>query len=178
MDSVTVPLAFIDGLGGMEMLLVFVIALLLFGGDKLPGFARSIGKTMREFKKAASGVEEEFKRALDEDERKENAKRLAAPTPAPADPSAPYAEDHGYGHDSASTPAAATPPGHAATPPPAASAPAAAAPAPADAPIAPPPAASLASDEPLAPSVPAPKPAAPPAPVAAPKPPPAHTDFL
>ena len=89
MDSVSVSLAFIDGLGGMEMLLVFVIALLLFGGDKLPGFARSIGKTMREFKKAASGVEEEFKRALEEDERKENAKRLPAPSPASADPAAP-----------------------------------------------------------------------------------------
>ena len=49
-------LAFIEGLGGMEMLLIFVIVLMLFGGDKLPEFARGLGKTMREFKKAASGV--------------------------------------------------------------------------------------------------------------------------
>ena len=50
--------------------LVFAVALLLFGGDKLPEFARGIGKVMREVKKAASGVEDEFRRAMDEDERK------------------------------------------------------------------------------------------------------------
>jgi TatA/E family protein of Tat protein translocase len=67
------PLGFIDGLGGPEMLLVLVIVLLLFGGDKLPEFARGMGKTMRELKKAASGVEDEFRRAMDEDERKKAA---------------------------------------------------------------------------------------------------------
>ena len=70
MDMVFAPLAFIDGLGGPEMVLVFVIVLLLFGGQKLPEFARGLGKTMREFKKAPAGVEDEFKRALEEDERK------------------------------------------------------------------------------------------------------------
>ena len=87
-------LAFIDGLGGAEMLLIFVIVLMLFGGDKLPEFARGLGKTMREFKKAASGVEEEFRRAMEEDERK----RAAAATPTlPAGTSTPapsgYPED-------------------------------------------------------------------------------------
>ena len=74
LDSALLPLGFIDGLGGMEMLLIFAVALLLFGGDKLPEFARGLGKVMREVKKAASGVEDEFRRAMDEDERK----RLAA----------------------------------------------------------------------------------------------------
>ena len=68
--SAHLPLGFIDGLGGMEMLLIFAVALLLFGGDKLPEFARGLGKVMREVKKAASGVEDEFRRAMDEDERK------------------------------------------------------------------------------------------------------------
>jgi len=165
MDSVSVSLAFIDGLGGMEMLLVFVIALLLFGGDKLPGFARSIGKTMREFKKAASGVEEEFKRALEDDERKENAKRLAASSPAATEPAPPYADDHGYGHDGAAAPANTSPASPAASGPTSAADPAAPAAAPASAPAdaaLAPPAATIASDEPLAPAAPAPKPAAPP----------------
>jgi TatA/E family protein of Tat protein translocase len=60
------------------MMLVFVIVLLLFGGQKLPEFARGLGKTMREFKKAAAGVEDEFKRALEEDERKKNETALTA----------------------------------------------------------------------------------------------------
>jgi sec-independent protein translocase protein TatA len=102
MDMVCAPLAFIDGLGGPEMMLVFVIILMLFGGQKLPEFARGLGKTMREFKKAASGVEEEFKRALDEDERKKtaDANPVQATTPAlnaPADGSDPY-DPHAYEH--------------------------------------------------------------------------------
>ena len=72
-DAFLPSLAFIDGVGGPEMLLILVIVLLLFGGDKLPEFARGMGKTMRELKKAASGVEEEFRRAMDEDERKKAA---------------------------------------------------------------------------------------------------------
>ena len=38
-----------------------LIVLLLFGANKLPELARGFGKSMREFKKAASGVEEEFR---------------------------------------------------------------------------------------------------------------------
>ena len=64
------PLAFIEGIGGPEMGLILIIVLVLFGGKKLPEFARGLGKSIREFKKAASGVEQEFKRALDEDEQK------------------------------------------------------------------------------------------------------------
>lgn len=65
-------LAFIDGLGGPEMLLIFVIILMLFGKDKLPELARGIGKSMKELKKATTNVEEEFKRALQEDEYRQN----------------------------------------------------------------------------------------------------------
>ena len=79
-------LAFIGDLAGPEMLLVLVIVLVLFGGDKLPEFARGLGKSIREFKKAATGVEEEFKRALEEDERK----HIAPPPPSfPPYPPAP-----------------------------------------------------------------------------------------
>lgn len=82
METLSITLAFIDGLGGGEMGLLFVLVLVLFGGKKLPEFARGLGKTVREFKKAAAGVEEEFKRALDEDERQKNAALTAATTPA------------------------------------------------------------------------------------------------
>lgn len=118
------PIAFIDGLGGPEMVLIFVIVLLLFGGDKLPEFARGIGKTMREFKKAASGVEEEFRRAMDEDERKRAA--AALPVPANPDPSAKsdpaaagYPEDGSYNEYSEAGPSSTATP---ATPEPAATA--------------------------------------------------------
>jgi sec-independent protein translocase protein TatA len=67
------------------VVVIMLIVLVLFGGKKLPEFARGLGKSIREFKKAAAGVEEELKRALEEDEA---AHKPAAPalgyTPPPA----------------------------------------------------------------------------------------------
>ena len=57
---------FIDGIGGSELVLIMFIVLLLFGANRLPELARGLGKSVREFKKAASGVEEEVRRALEE----------------------------------------------------------------------------------------------------------------
>lgn len=59
-------LAFIEGIGGPELMMIMFVVLLLFGGQKLPELAKGLGKSLREFKKAASGVEEEFKRAIEE----------------------------------------------------------------------------------------------------------------
>ncbi len=52
-------------IGGTEILIIMMITLLLFGSERLPGLARSMGKSIREFKKATSGLEEELKRALE-----------------------------------------------------------------------------------------------------------------
>ncbi len=65
MPSTSPILAFFD-LGSGEMMLIMLVILIFFGGDKLPGFARGLGKAIREFKKASSGVEEEIRRAMAE----------------------------------------------------------------------------------------------------------------
>lgn len=52
-------LAAIMGLGGGELLLIFAILLLLFGGSKLPGLAKGLGQSVREFKKAAKEGEDD-----------------------------------------------------------------------------------------------------------------------
>ena len=57
--------AFIDGLGGSELLLIMFVILILFGGDKLPQLAKGLGKSMREFKKASSDIQEEIRKAID-----------------------------------------------------------------------------------------------------------------
>jgi sec-independent protein translocase protein TatA len=47
------------GIGSSEMVILFVIALLLFG-KRLPEVARSLGKGMMEFKKGLAGVDDEI----------------------------------------------------------------------------------------------------------------------
>ena len=71
----------IGDIGGPELILVFVLVLLLFGGQRLPDFARGLGKSIREFKKATSGVEEEIKRAMEEPRPVQK----YIPTPPPPD---------------------------------------------------------------------------------------------
>jgi sec-independent protein translocase protein TatA len=39
--------------GGGELLIILAIVLLIFGGSKLPGLAKGLGQSIREFKKAA-----------------------------------------------------------------------------------------------------------------------------
>jgi sec-independent protein translocase protein TatA len=45
-------------LGTGEIIVILVIALILFGGKKLPEFAQNLGKGIREFKNACYGEEE------------------------------------------------------------------------------------------------------------------------
>ncbi len=41
--------------GGMEWLVILLVALLIFGGRKIPELMRGLGTGIREFKQAASG---------------------------------------------------------------------------------------------------------------------------
>ncbi|MDI6902205.1 MAG: twin-arginine translocase TatA/TatE family subunit [Methanocellales archaeon] len=50
------------GLGTNEILLIFAVILLLFGAAKLPELAKSMGKSMGEFKKAQREAELDLKK--------------------------------------------------------------------------------------------------------------------
>ena len=63
-------LAFIQGIGPTELIIVLVIVLLIFGPKRLPALARSLGGGLREFKDSIS--------SSDRDDDREDA------TPAPA----------------------------------------------------------------------------------------------
>lgn len=54
----------IMGLGGQEMLLIFLALLLFFGAKKLPELARGLGKGIREFKDATKDVRENIEDGL------------------------------------------------------------------------------------------------------------------
>lgn len=49
------------GIGGPELLVIVVIALLVFGPKKLPEFGRTIGKGLAEFRRASN----DLKRSLE-----------------------------------------------------------------------------------------------------------------
>ncbi|MBX3007928.1 MAG: twin-arginine translocase TatA/TatE family subunit [Melioribacteraceae bacterium] len=48
-------------LGAMEIVLIVLAILILFGAKKIPELAQGIGKGMREFKKAVNDVQEDIK---------------------------------------------------------------------------------------------------------------------
>lgn len=49
------------GLGGTELLLVFVVILLVFGPSQIPKMAKGLGQAMREFRKAQQEIGDELK---------------------------------------------------------------------------------------------------------------------
>jgi sec-independent protein translocase protein TatA len=68
--NISLPaLAFLN-LGSGDILLVMFLCLLMFGSKKLPELAKAFGQSMREFKKAANEVEDNFHSAVKEEERK------------------------------------------------------------------------------------------------------------
>ena len=54
---------------GFEWIAIFVVVLLLFGAKKIPEFARGLGRSMGEFKKARADFEREIQNAEAEAEK-------------------------------------------------------------------------------------------------------------
>lgn len=71
-------LAFIGAPGPMEMAIIGIIALLLFG-KRLPEVARSMGKGLVEFKKGIAGVEDEVNRSVYSSEASASSSRPLPP---------------------------------------------------------------------------------------------------
>ena len=68
--------------GAGEIMFIMLVALLLFGGDKLPELARGLGKGIRDFKDASEGVKREITNQIDNFEAKktQNQQEIAKTT--------------------------------------------------------------------------------------------------
>ena len=58
------------GLGYQELLVILVIVLILFGANRLPELARSLGSSVKEFKKGVNEAEKDAAAAKKEEEKK------------------------------------------------------------------------------------------------------------
>jgi sec-independent protein translocase protein TatA len=86
-------------IGMPELIIIFVIALIIFGPRKLPELGKSLGKSIAEFKKASnelkSTLEEEIR--LEEQRSTIDASKAAPPAAAPVPHADPIVE-RGAGH--------------------------------------------------------------------------------
>ena len=83
----------LGSIGMPELIIIFVIALIIFGPRKLPELGKSLGKSLAEFKKASN----ELRNTLEEDIRIEEQKIDAskqAPPPSPITGTAPTTPHH------------------------------------------------------------------------------------
>jgi TatA/E family protein of Tat protein translocase len=58
-------------IGPAELILIFVIALLVFGPKKLPEIGRSVGKALREFKKTSDEIKGRIEEEIEASEIKD-----------------------------------------------------------------------------------------------------------
>lgn len=59
-------------LGPMELVLILVIALVIFGPAKLPEIGKAMGKAINEFKSTANGENKDIEQAKDDARNEKN----------------------------------------------------------------------------------------------------------
>jgi TatA/E family protein of Tat protein translocase len=70
------------GIGAPELIIIAVIALLIFGPSKLPELGKTLGKGLREFKKASSDLKEQVNPLNDIDDNGADKPEHEATSPA------------------------------------------------------------------------------------------------
>ena len=79
-------------LGGPELVLILVLALIVFGPRRLPEIGKSMGRLLSEFRKASH----DFQRTIEDEVEAEKYKAATPETPPPAeDATAPQAPAEG-----------------------------------------------------------------------------------
>ena len=53
------------GIGGGELIFIIFIALMLFGSEKIPDVARTMGKAMAQFKNATNEIKSEIQKGVE-----------------------------------------------------------------------------------------------------------------
>lgn len=106
--------------GGPELIVLAVLALLVFGPESLPDIAKTVSRTLRAFRQASMDIQTEVRQALEIETQQRNVAKAAVPPPVSATedevfgpvakraasaPAAPPAPSEGEGSPSLETPA-------------------------------------------------------------------------
>jgi sec-independent protein translocase protein TatA len=70
-------------IGMPELIIIFVIALIIFGPRKLPELGRSLGKSLAEFKRASNELKSTLEEEIRIEEQQQRATEAAKAVPAP-----------------------------------------------------------------------------------------------
>jgi TatA/E family protein of Tat protein translocase len=62
--------------GAQEMVIIFIVALVLFGPKKLPELGRTIGKALTQFRRVSADLKSSFEREMQNLERETEAEKL------------------------------------------------------------------------------------------------------
>jgi len=74
-----------------HLIVIFIVALVVFGPEKIPELARNLGKVMAEFRRVTGDLRSTFEGHLRDLEREAEVRRIAAPAATPAAPApAPF----------------------------------------------------------------------------------------
>jgi sec-independent protein translocase protein TatA len=65
-------------IGMPELIIILVIALIIFGPRKLPELGKSLGRSLNEFKKASTDLQNTLEQEIKIEEQKENAAKAKA----------------------------------------------------------------------------------------------------
>jgi TatA/E family protein of Tat protein translocase len=70
-------------IGMPELIIIFVVALIIFGPRKLPELGRSLGKSLSEFRRASNELRSTLEEEVRLEDERDSAIRSAQPAPAP-----------------------------------------------------------------------------------------------
>jgi Tat protein translocase TatB subunit len=83
------------GIGMTELMVIFVIGLVVLGPKRLPELARSLGRSLAEFRRASNDMRREFMSISDEVNTTPPAKPTASAPPTVAPGESPDSTAHG-----------------------------------------------------------------------------------
>lgn len=77
---------FLNFFGAAEIIVIMLVVLIFFGADKIPTFARGLGRGIRQFKDAASDIQRDIENSVNAQEISRKVEEIQDDLKPPKDP--------------------------------------------------------------------------------------------